>query len=390
MEAKNSISLAMALGLIILLGLFLTSNKKQKTEKTLIFVGSFTDKNLGEGIHVYDFDNETGETVLKFSLDSVINTSFLRLSSNGKYLYSVVESQMEHHGKIAAFEVDSIHDQLKFINIQDCGGINPAHIEIDKTGNFLAVSNYSDGSLSMFTINSNGSLNQYGQLLRFKDSSIVKNRQEASHIHSSNFSPDNEFLFTQDLGADKIRVFNMHSKNQEYILQDEKHIILQPGSGPRHFTFHPNGKYGYSIAELSGKITVFNYQNGHLEFIEDYQSYKQKQEIYRAADIHISPDGKFLYATNRGPNEDSISIFSINKDNGSLVLIGHEPTYGEHPRNFAISHDGNFLLVANQFSNKVAMFKRNLESGKLSKLSQEIHLKNPSSIQMYTYKFRID
>ena len=274
------------------------------------------------------------------------------------------------------------------INKQDCGGRNPAHLQIDSSGKYLVNSNYTDPSLSVFRINSDGSLNPYNQLITFKDSSIVKGRQETAHIHSSNFSPDNNFLFAQDLGSDKIRSFNFEQKNQDTILQNEKYIKAKPGSGPRHFTFHPNGKFGFGIAELSGKITAYNYKNGRLEFIEDYLSYQQNQVIYRAADIHISPDGKFLYTSNRGPEEDSIAIFLINQDNGKLSLVGHESTYGQHPRNFAISPDGNFLLVANQFSNNIVIFRRDLETGKLQKLSKEIIVNSPASLQMHTYNLR--
>ena len=365
--------------------LFLLVGCQSKKETTLLFVGSFTDKKPGEGIHVYEFNNETGEASLKFTLDSVTNTSFLKLSNNGKYLYSVMDSQMPYHGKIAAFAIDSIQGKLDLINVQDCGGLNPAHIDIDKTGNFLASSQYSDGSLSMFRINKDGSLNPHSQVLRFKDSSVIKSRQEASHIHSSNFSPDNKFLFAQDLGADKIRGFNFDMNNQDSILLNEDQIKMKLGSGPRHFTFHPNGKFGYSIAELSGKITAFNYKDGLLEFIEDYQSYQKQQNIYRAADIHISPDGNFLYASNRGPEEDSISIFSINLDNGTLNLIEYDPTYGKHPRNFVIDPSGKFLLVANQFTGNIVIFSRNIKTGKLAKLPNEIRGNNPSSLQMRTY-----
>ena len=161
---------------------------------------------------------------------------------------------------------------------------------------------------------------------------------------------------------------------------------MKPGSGPRHFTFHPNGKFGYSIAELSGKISAYQYHNGNLEFIEDYMSYQQNQDIYGAADIHISPDGSFLYGSNRGPEEDSISIFSVNPDNGTLDLIGFEPTYGKHPRNFAIDPSGNFLLVANQFTDNIVIFRRNIKTGKLIKLPKEIYVDNPSSLQMRTYR----
>jgi 6-phosphogluconolactonase (cycloisomerase 2 family) len=377
----NKLSKVLSLVVTVLM---LMSCESQK-ETTLLFVGGYTDKVPGEGIHVYEFNTKTGETALKFTLDSVTNTSFLKLSKNGRYLYSVMDSQMKYNGKIAAFAVDSAKGKLDLINIEDCGGLNPAHIEIDKTGNFLASSQYSDGSLSVFKIRQDGGLIPHTQVLRFKDSSVIKNRQEASHIHSSNFSPDNKYLYAQDLGADKIRRFGFDRTHQDSMLQNEKEIKMKPGSGPRHFTFHPNGEYGYSVSELSGKLTAFNYNNGDLEFIEDYQSYKKQQDIYRAADIHISPDGLFLYASNRGPVEDSISIFSIDTTTGQLKLIGHEPTYGKHPRNFTLDPSGRFLLVANQFSGNIVIFSRDIETGKLTKLPNEIKVNTPASLQMRTY-----
>ena len=355
----------------------------QNKNKTLLFVGSFTDKKLGEGIHVYEFDTETGKAKLTYTLDSIINTSFQRLSPNGEFLYSVVESQMQKNGKVAAFKVDAINSKIDLLNVQDCGGINPAHLEIDKSGNYLVNSNYSDGSLSLFKINKDGSLGKTKQGLQFKDGSVIKNRQEASHIHSSNFSPDNKYLFAHDLGADKIRKFVF--KHSTDSLMQHQPIKTKPGSGPRHFTFHPNGKFGYLVNELSGKIDAYYYENGSLDFTEDYVTYQQKQNIYRTADIHISPDGKFLYASNRGPKEDTIVIFSIDKNNGKLTLVKHVNTGGEHPRNFGIDPSGNFLLVANMHTNNVIVFKRDLKTGLLQKLPNEIKVKRPASIQINEY-----
>jgi 6-phosphogluconolactonase (cycloisomerase 2 family) len=242
--------------------------------------------------------------------------------------------------------------------------------------------------MSFFKIKSDGSLKEVAQTFTFEGSSIIEGRQEAPHLHSSNFSPDGNYLFAQDLGTDKIHKFKV-VKNKTGIssLQKDTSIAVKPGSGPRHFTFHPNGKYGYGIAELSGKITAYKFTKDSLEFSEDYQANRKSQDIYRSADIHISPDGKFLYTSNRGPEENTIAIFSINLTDGTLKLVGHESTYGEHPRNFAIDPSGNFLLVANQFSDNIVIFRRDFKTGKLTKLSQELALKNPSSIQMRTYNF---
>lgn len=370
--------------LFLCLSFFLCGCKTaQNKNKTLLFVGSFTDKKPGEGIHIYEFNEETGNTILRFTADSITNTSFQKLSADGKYLYSVVDSQMKYNGKIAAFKVDVSNVKIDLLNMQDCGGLNPVHLAIDKTGKYLTNSNYSDGSLSFFGINTDGSLSTAIQVLKFQDSSIVKSRQEASHIHSSNFSPDNNFLFAHDLGADKIRQFTFNTNLEQ--LKNQQEIKTKLGSGPRHFIFHPNGDFGYGINELSGTIDTYQYKNGNLNFIENHNTYQQRQEIYRAADIHISADGNFLYASNRAPKEDSIVVFSINQKSGKLNLIERIATGGNHPRNFAISPTGKFLLVSNQFSNNIVIFKRDIKTGKLTRLLHQIAVNSPSSIQMRIY-----
>lgn len=355
-----------------------------KENKTLLFVGSFTDKKPGKGIHIYEFNEETGSATLRFTIDNITNTSFQKLSPDGNFLYSVVDSQMKYNGKIAAFKVDIDSVKIDLLNMQDCGGLNPAHLAIDKTGKYLVNSNYSDGSLSLFQIKDDGSLSVAKQVLQFKDSSVVKNRQEASHIHSSNFSPDNKYLFVHDLGADNIRKFKFY--NTESRLEPSSEVKIKLGNGPRHFTFHPNGNFGYGINELSGTIDAYQYKNGNLIWIEDYQTYQQKQNIYRAADLHTSSDGNFLYASIREPKENSIVVYAINKENGKLQLIEHKDTGGVHPRNFAISPSGNYVLVANQFSNNISIYKRDSKTGKLIKIPNQIKVNSPSSIQIFNYQ----
>ncbi|MEM1260705.1 MAG: lactonase family protein [Bacteroidota bacterium] len=354
--------------------------------KTYLFIGSFTEGKPKKGIHVYEFNTNTATLKPLYAVAKTVNPSFLRLSHDGSFLYSVMESQLPTNGKVAAFAVDSLSGNLKFLNIQDSGGRNPAHLSITGMGNYLVNSNYTDAGISVFKADKDGVLQKQHQLITFKDSSIIKGRQDAAHIHSTNFSPDGDFLFAQDLGADKIRAFQVQLNSQRLTLVDSGFIPIKPGSGPRHFTFHPNGKFGYAIAELSGSIIAYKYSKGNLRYVQDYPSYRTKQDRYRAADIHISPDGLFLYASNRGPKEDSIVIFSIDVQTGQLNLVGHEPTYGEHPRNFCISPCGNFLLVANQFTNNVVVFQRNKKTGILTKLPQELNVENPSSLQMFSYR----
>lgn len=373
--------------LLVIILLFIAFSCKNNEKRILLFVGSYTDKKVGQGIHVYDFNLNTGGVHLLSKLDTIINASYLKLSPNGEFLFSVLESQLETHGKVAAYKVNPNTGTLNLINFQDSGGRNPVHLEIDKTGTHLVVSNYSDPNIGLLAINIDGSLNEIKQNLTFKGKSVIKDRQDMSHIHSSNFSPDSNYLFVQDLGADKIHKFKVVQNNKEYfVFKRLSDIKVKPGSGPRHFTFHQTGNYAYSICELSGEILAYNYKDGNLELIQNYNSYAKKQELYRSADIHLSPDGKFLYTSNRGPEEHSIAIYSINENNGKLNLVGYEPTYGDHPRSFIIDPTGQFLLVANQFSNSIIVFRRNTKTGLLDKISKEITVNSPASLQMYSYQ----
>jgi 6-phosphogluconolactonase len=359
---------------------------KKEDNRTYLFVGCYTDKKPGKGIQVYEFNTKTGEMHLTYTVDDIINSSFLRLSPNGKYLYAVLESQMEHNGKVAAFSVDAIQGKVTLLNTQDSGGRNPVHLEIDQSGKNLIASHYADPVLCVFPINGDGSLNSYSQKLVFEGSSIVKGNQDAAHIHSSNFSPDGTSLFAQDLGSDKIRKFKVDQNNDGTItLNAKEETDVKKGSGPRHFTFHPNTKLAYGISELNGTLVAYSFKKGKLAYLADYPTYNEKQEKYSSADIHLSPDGKFIYATNRGIKENSIAVFSINTKDGKLTFVENQSTFGEHPRNFAIDPSGNFLLVANQFSNNVVVFKRDMKTGKLTKLPGEVKINSPSSLQMRTY-----
>ncbi|NER17799.1 lactonase family protein [Spongiivirga citrea] len=384
LRGNTLVNLVIFLGV---LGILLSCSPKKDT-KNLLFIGSYTNGQPSEGLYVYDFDINSGKTKELFVLDSIVNPSFITLSPDGKYLYTVTKSQMKVNGMIAAFAVDSVKGALHFLNEEDAGGRNPVHLAISNEGSYLVNSNYTDPSISVFKIKDDGSLNPYSQLLKFKDSSIVSGRQDNSHIHSTNFSSANDYLFAQDLGADKIRAFNFfpNTTTNHFLKSIESNTVtMKPGSGPRHFTFHPISKFAYGISELSGRISQYNYGKGSLTFKRDYQSYTNKQKLYRSADIHISPDGKFLYASNRAPDENSLSIFAVDILTGNLKLVGREPTYGEHPRNFVIDPSGNYIIVANQFSDNVVFFKRDLKTGKLTKLPNELKIKNPSSLRMKSY-----
>ena len=355
-------------------------------QKMFIYIGSYTDDLKGKGIYVYEFNEGTGELLKIQVIDSIVNPSFLKLNAGGDLLFTVSESQLQVPGKIASFSRDATSGKLSFISTVNSEGRNPVHLSLNKEEDYLVNANYTDPSITLYPITGHGILNSSVQKISFTKpgSGVVTDRQGQAHIHSSDFTPDENYLLVQDLGSDKIYSFQFDKNDQTPLkMLKSAQFDAKPGAGPRHFTFHPNGRYAYGVAELNGMVSVFTYNEGRLNFQSDILSYQKKQDLYRTADIHCSFDGKFLYVSNRGPKEDSITIFEIDQKDGDLKVVGREPTYGEHPRNFAVSKSGKFVIVANQFSNNVVLFKRDAQTGLLARLPYEINVHAPSSVQIF-------
>ena len=348
-----------------------------------MFVGSYTDGKPDKGIYVFELNPHNGALNLIFIAENVVNPSFLTISPDGKFLYACTETKLSKHGNLSTFEINSTNGNLKFINKQSVNGENPVFVSVHKNNKFVISANYGEGNVTVFTKNKNGSLNPFVQSIQFSGMSINKERQEKPHLHSANFSPKGDFLFLPDLGTDKIRVFKFYDTQNKPIVETiDLTINTEAGGGPRHMVFHPNQKFVYLIEEMSGNIIVYAYKNGQLSKIQSTISNQKNAEIYSSADIHISPDGKFLYTSNR--LENTISMFKIAK-NGVLTLLGHESTFGETPRNFNIDQTGNFVIVANQSSNNIVVFKRNTKTGFLTKLSDDTKVLHPSCLQFKTY-----
>ena len=356
----------------------------QKNSKTLLFIGSYTGGKPGQGIFIYEFNPKTGALKKLSNGENIINPSFLTISPNGQFLYACTETKLLTNGNVSAFKIDSVSGKITFINKQSANGKNPVYLTVHKNSKYLVNGNYTEGNVSVYKVDVNGSIDTSLQTIQFTDSSINKSRQEKAHIHAVVFSPDYNYVFFPDLGSDKIRVFKFDSiSNRPLWPINSINVVL--GSGPRHFTFHPNGKFAYCIEELSGTVAAYSYKEGKLDSIQIVSSYENIVEPQGSADIHVSPDGKFLYASNRGEKEDSLSIFSIDQIAGKLKLVGHQDTYGNHPRNFTIDPTGKFLLVANLSTGNIVVFKRDIKTGLLSKTRVEIKVPNPSCLQMKVY-----
>ncbi|MWB96194.1 beta-propeller fold lactonase family protein [Flavobacterium sp. GA093] len=354
-------------------------------QKTYVFLGSYNKDKSAESLFVYQLDPLNGKLTKITAAKNLINPSYLTVSPNGKFVYACTESKTPNGGSVSSFEFNSKNKTLTFLNKQKSGGENPVYVSVHKNGKWLVNGNYTEGSVSVYPLLENGKIDSIAQNFQYTDGSLNKERQTRSHIHSTIFSPDFDYLFLPDLGADKIRSY-LFNENSKMPLQEAQTPFVKTNleSGPRHFIFHPNKKFGYCIEEMAGAISVYEYDNGNLKTIQKIYTHPDTiKEGFESSDIHISPDGKFLYASNRG-NENNIAIFSIEND-GTLKNIGYQSTLGKHPRIFAIDESGKFLIATNVITGNVVVFKRNPVTGLLKKTGREIKIPNVSCVKIKQY-----
>jgi len=346
-----------------------------------LFVGTYTS-GKSEGIYVYEFNAATGKTKPVSSISSK-NPSYLVNSPDGKYLYAVNENGATQMGGVSAFAFDKSNGTLRSLNQQSSGGADPCYITENKTGRWVFVANYSSGSLSALPVQKDGRLDTLTQLIQHIGSGTIPDRQEKAHVHSTVFSPDQHYLFAADLGMDRESIYHFDpAKPQPLTAAADSFVSVPPGSGPRHFVFHPKKPYAYLIEELSGTVEVFHYNQGRLKSIQHISSHPADFTGQKgSADIHISIDGKFLYASNRG-DANTIAIFSIDSTSGRLKIRGFQPILGKTPRNFMIDPTGQYLLVANQNSDNIVVFRINPATGLLKPTGEEIQVPNPVCLKM--------
>lgn len=366
----NSIEWKMKYSLTLFLAVLVTLVQAQNNRIPLL-IGTYTNSCDSKGIYVYDFDTNTGNFVFKNATEKVINPSYLTLSKDQKIVYSVNESGAE--SKVSSFQIDNSSGKLTNLNQQNAKGADPCYI-IDDNINVI-VANYSGGNIAVFGKNSDGSLTEAKQVLQHKGKGIHP-RQGSAHVHMVYFSPDKKYVLSNDLGTDTVYIYEYHPYSPTEILKLKNTISLQAGSGPRHLTFGKEGNRVYILQELSGSLSVFSFAKGQLHKIQETTILaKDFKGNFTGADIHISPDGKFLYASNRG-EANTISIFKILK-NGQLVTQSVVSSLGKGPRNFVIDPTGKFLLVAHQYSNEVVVFKRDAVYGAITDSGKRIELCSP-------------
>ncbi len=368
--------------IIITVGLFLSLHSQAQKNEIFLIAGTYTSGN-SEGIYVYRYLQDKLEASPVFTATGIKNPSFLTVAPGGNKIYAVSEMNGNGDaGRVIAYDFDPSTGSMRKLNEQPSGGDDPCYVTVDKTNKWVIVGNYSSGSLSVLPILADGSLGASVTKINHTGSGPDKNRQKKPHVHATVLSPDNRFLFVPDLGTDQIMIYHFNEKTGKLKAAKQPFAKTKPASGPRHFTFHPSGKFAYIMEELSGSVTAFRYtsKSGRLKAFQNISSVPAGFTGQAgSADIHLSADGRFLYASNRGESN-TIAIYAVNPADGNLSLIGHRPTLGKGPRNFSITPDGKHLIVANQGSDEMVIFSRNMETGLLTDTGKRIAVPTPVCI----------
>ncbi len=336
------------------------------------------------GIYVFRFDPDAGGISPAGELSNAANPSFLCLSPDARFLYApkeVPEVAEKGGGCVAAFSINDRTGIPSPLNSRCTGGGLPCHVALDRRGKWLFAANYKDGSFAVFPIRANGSLGNRSAFVRHSSSGKDPKRQEGAHTHSCIMDPTNRLLMVADLGLDRVAVYELDSERGSVRSLPELWIATRPGAGPRHMTFHPNGRFFYVVNELDSTVSAFLYQSATGRIVEIHTVEMLPSDFTgfsKAADIHIHPNGRFLYASNRG--HDSIAIYSIDANTGMLSFIGRSPTLGGEPRNFALAPGGDFLLAANEKGNNIVVFRLDSATGCLSPTGEHARVPSPTCL----------
>jgi 6-phosphogluconolactonase len=364
--------------------------KPSARHKYFAFVGTYTTKTESKGIYAFEFDADTGKLTPKGVAAETPDPSWVAVHPSGKFLYAANEAGKA--STVSAFAVDAKSPELTLLNQLPSLGEDPCYLSFDKTGKFLLVANYTSGTVAVFPILPDGRLGEHTAVLKNPGATGPnKERQEGPHAHWMEATADNHFVYVADLGLDRVLIYKFDAAqgsmtpggpppsnaSLDKSALDPFSAKLSPGAGPRHVAFAPNGKFMYVLGEIRSTVTVFanDSQNTYrivqqISLLPD--SFKERND---AAEIIVHPSRKFLYASNRG--EDTIAVFAIDPQKGTLTRIENVPTQGKEPRHFAIDPTGRFLLAENQNSNTIVEFQIDTATGKLTPTGEVVHVPSP-------------
>ncbi len=354
--------------------------------KQRVYFGTYTGKS-SKGIYRSELDLATGKLSPPVLAGEVANPSFLAIAPNQKFLYAVGELNDvngKKGGAVNAFAIDEATGDLKLLNQQSSVGGGPCHISVDRTGKTALVANYGGGSTAVLPIHADGKLGEASSFVQHKGHDPVKDKPLTPHAHSINVDAGNRFAFVADLGLDQVLVYKLDPDKGAITPNDPPAASVEKGSGPRHFAFHPTGKYAYVINESLLTVTAFTY-NADKGVLTPQQTITTLPEGVTdrkgmsTAEVQVHPSGKFLYGSNRGHN--SIAIFSIDSTTGKLTVVGHQGQGIKTPRNFGIDPTGHYLLAANQSGDSVIVFRINQTTGQLEPTDSTVSVGAPVCVK---------
>ncbi len=356
-------------------------------DKYFVYVGTYTvDGSASKGIYAYRFDLDNAKLTPIGLAAQTTSPSFLAVHPNHRFLYAaneVGDYQGKKSGGVSAFAIDRATGKLTLLNQVASGGADPCYITVDKTGKYVLVANYTGGSVSVFPVLADGRLGDASAFIQHRGHGTNPKRQEGPHAHSIDLSPDNRFAIVDDLGLDETLVYRFDSAKGTLVLNDPPFAKADAGAGPRHFAFHPNGKFGYVVNEMASTVSVFAYDaaGGVLRPITQTISTLPKGFAGEntTAEIEVHPSGNFLYASNRG--HDSIAVFAIDATKGTLTLLEYMLTKGQSPRNFEIDPTGTLLFAANEKSDNIVAFRINQQSGRLTPANNVLDISQPVCVK---------
>jgi len=382
---------------VFLLGLFVfpvaggSADKPAASRKYLVFVGTYTTKTQSKGIYEYEFDADTGKLTPKGLAAETRDPSWVAVHPSGKFLYAANEAGKV--SSVSAFSVDKKSGKLTLLNQMPALGEDPCYISLDRTGKYVFVANYTSGNIVVFPLGTEGKLGAATANVRDEGKlGPNKERQDGPHAHWIEATAHNHFVYVADLGLDRVLIYKFDAAKgslapgapqpsketpDRVAALDPFSATLNPGAGPRHAAFGPDGRFMYVLGELQSTVTVFA-NDGR----ETYRSVQQTSTLPKgftgrndAAEVTTHPNGKFLYTSNRG--QDSIAIFAIDPAKGTLTFVAHVPTGGKEPRHFAIDPSGKYLLAENQLSNNIVVFKIDPVTGGLTPTGEVVEIPSP-------------
>jgi 6-phosphogluconolactonase len=370
MLLRMLLCLPAGLALALLFPALTAADGPAKPDKLWLYVGTYTQPNKSKGIYRLDFDLATGKLSEPQLAGEVVNPSFLAIAPDHHFLYAVGEvddfAGKKKTGGVSAFSIDGKTGDLKLLNQQPSKGTGPCYIVTDKAGKHVLVANYGGGSAAVLPIEAHGKLGEATGFQQHTGKSVDKGRQGEPHAHSINLDAANRFAFVADLGLDKVMIYKYDADKGTITPNDPPSAAVAPGSGPRHFAFHPNGHYAYVINEMANTITAFKY-DAHKGALEELQTISTLPKDFKGqswtAEVQVHPSGKFVYGSNRGHN--SIAVFTVDEKTGKLTAAGYQDSGIKTPRNFAIDPTGKYLLVGNQDGDSIVVFAIDPKTGEL-------------------------